>query len=94
MMSKKELRQIEKDAKKSFEEHESTDAENLSEEESDFTIQRESNIFLVHPKNENAKKWIKENVFKPMYFGSAIVVDQHYLESLIIGMIKEGFKIE
>ena len=61
----------------------------------DIQITRSGNIFLVQPVTQEAKDWIEKNVQTEdwQWFGTALCVDQHYIESLLRGMQDDGLVI-
>jgi hypothetical protein len=62
----------------------------------DFTLRCEGSVWLVQPMNEGARAWIRDNVsVEPwQWFGTALAVDQHMLENLVLGIENEGFILE
>ena len=50
-------------------------------------------MYLVTPKSQQAKEWVKENVgLEPwQWMGDSFSVDHHYIEDLEQGMVEAGF---
>ena len=50
-------------------------------------------MYLVTPKSQQAKEWVKENVeLEPwQWMGDSFSVDHHYVEDLEQGMLEAGF---
>jgi hypothetical protein len=59
----------------------------------DFIVQDHGSVVLVHPQNQAAKDWIKENVDDPQYFGEALVVEPRYLDNLTLGIVRDGLEL-
>lgn len=60
----------------------------------DFVIEREGSIFLVAAVTSRADEWLNGNVDpEAQYFGKRLVVDQHYIADLVLGMADAGFTV-
>lgn len=62
--------------------------------QSDFLVQNEGSIFLLHPLSESARDWIEEYLPEDrMTFGGAIVVEHRYIADIVRGAQLDGLVI-
>ena len=60
----------------------------------DAYIENHGSIFLVRPVSSAACDWITENVSEDsQYFGTALVVEHHYIGDLFRGMVDAGLVV-
>jgi hypothetical protein len=60
----------------------------------DVVVTRESTIFLFRPLSDTGRDWIEEKVADPLWFGEALVVDQHYAMDLFYAMGESGLEVQ
>ena len=61
----------------------------------DARVENHVSIMLVQPMTSEARDWISENVSdEAMFYGSALVVEPRYIQTLVLGMIEAGLKVE
>lgn len=61
----------------------------------DFTVQNEGSIFLLHPHTDAARAWIEEHIPEDAQtFGDAIAVEHRYICSIVDGIQGDGLTIE
>jgi hypothetical protein len=56
----------------------------------DVLVRNEGSVFVFCPLTTEAKQWIGERVLDPLWFGSALVVENRYAWTLAIGMQDAG----
>jgi hypothetical protein len=72
----------------------STIIKNSSANELDFKLENHGSLFLLRPLNPSAKDWMDEHL--PMdspetqFWGDAIVIEPHYVASIVDGIIGDG----
>ncbi len=59
----------------------------------DVLITAEGSIFLVQAVSRDAKAWVEENVHEPQYWGTSVVVEHRYIETLFDGMVDAGLVV-
>jgi hypothetical protein len=60
----------------------------------DVTVENHGSLFLIDPLTEKASQWIDEHVHADaQYFGSKLVVEHHYIENLVLGMVEDGIEV-
>ena len=67
----------------------------MSKHKTDFFVQNEGSIFLLHPLTKAAKTWV--GTFLPndaQTFGRAIVVEHRYIGAIIEGIQGDGLVVE
>lgn len=62
--------------------------------ESDFSVQNEFTIFLLHPLTDAAREWIAEHIGDDAQrFGDAVVVEHCYVCDIIDGIRADGLEV-
>jgi hypothetical protein len=65
----------------------------LSEPTSDFSVQNEGTIFLLHPLTCAAKDWIHQNLSPDrLTFGEAVVVEHRFICDILNGICMAGLE--
>jgi hypothetical protein len=61
----------------------------------DFALMNLGTIWTLRPENEVARTWIDDNVSTEpwQWFGTALAVDPHYVEHLVLGIENEGLTV-
>lgn len=63
-------------------------------EVSDFSVQNEFTIFLLHPLTAAAREWIAEHISDDAQrFGDAVVVEHRYIGDIIDGIKGDGLEV-
>ncbi len=58
----------------------------------DFELQNEGTLTLIRPLNENTHEWLGNMVEEgAQWFGGALVVEDRYVQDLVLGMLDAGF---
>jgi len=62
----------------------------------DFSVQNEGSIFLLHPHTEAAREWVndrigKDNGYQPYW--PTVVVEHRYILSIVDAVREEGFTV-
>jgi hypothetical protein len=57
-----------------------------------FSVENHGSIVLVRPLTEAVDQWLLENCSGDLlWIGNALAVEPRYVESLVAGMVEEGF---
>jgi hypothetical protein len=61
----------------------------------DVEVSGHGSIFLVEPKTDAGREWIREHVSgEALWFGRALAVEHRYVANLVDGMINDGLIVE
>jgi len=62
--------------------------------QTDFTVQNEGSIFLLHPETEKAKEHLIEHVAEDaQWFGDSLVVEHRYIADLVETLKENEFTV-
>lgn len=69
----------------------------MSHPKTDFTVQNEGSIILLHPDTEPAIRWVEDNIgqangYQPYW--PTVVIEPRYVRDIIEGIQAEGLTIE
>ena len=54
-----------------------------------------ASVYLITPLTRECEDWLKENVSEDaMYLGHSLAVEHRYVEDLVEGLEREGFKYQ
>jgi len=60
----------------------------------DFTVQNEGSIFLLHPHTPSAHDWVSEHIPEDaQFFGDAVVIEHRYIADIVEGVRADGLAI-
>jgi hypothetical protein len=61
----------------------------------DFFIQNEGSIFLLHPLSDAGKEWVKEHIGDDAQtLGDAVVIEHRYIGAIVDGVQADGLSVE
>jgi hypothetical protein len=56
-------------------------------------VEDHGSIDLLYPETVIEKEWITLHVSDPRYFGGGLIVEDHYAETLLSGIVEAGFPL-
>jgi hypothetical protein len=60
----------------------------------DFAVQDEGSIYLLHPLTEAAEEWIAEHIpSDAQYLGKAVAVEHRYIGGIVEGIKADGLTV-
>lgn len=60
----------------------------------DVVIVNHGSICLLRPNNKASRGWIDQKVCWEQSWGDAIVVEPRYVPDIVLGLVRDGFKVE
>ena len=61
----------------------------------DFTLQNEGTIYILTPHSEAAQEWVDEYLpDDAMTWGTGIIVEHRYIETIATAIVADGLEIE
>ncbi len=62
---------------------------------SDFRLQDEGSISILHPLTEDANQWIEDHLPEDaLTWAGGIVIEWRYVEEIISGILSDGLEVE
>lgn len=68
-------------------------ANNLTD--SDFRVQDEGSIVVLHPQNDAARSWIDDHLYAedgegPVWWGGGVAIERRYVQDILEGVAADG----
>ena len=61
----------------------------------DFELQNEGSLYLLRPLTAQAAEWLDEHIDKNrQMFGTAVVVEHHYIADIVRGIRDAGLELD
>ena len=61
----------------------------------DFTLQGEGSIYILHPHTPAAAAWIDEHIPETaLAWGRGVVVEHGYIQAIIEGILADGLEVQ
>ena len=64
--------------------------------ESDFRVQDEGTLVVLHPQNDHARSWIDDHLYapdggEPAWWGGGVVIEHRFVNDVLQGLLEEGY---